>query len=142
MAASDQGKDLSLSSPDATKAGDSLAPARIDEPVREEADPAEAMKQLALGRGIQSLWAALLPMIGVRASRAGEFPGVFQVEAGPRPHEALVHIDVPDAPYVAGEKPKMGRVVSLSVTLAHDFRRLGDKYYCVDCEIPADETRH
>jgi hypothetical protein len=118
------------------------APARVDEAARGAVDSTETMKELALGRGIQALWAALLPMVGVRASRPGEFPGVFQVEPGTRPHEALVHIDVPHAPYVAGEKPEMGRVVSLSVTLAHDFRRLGDRYYCIDCEAPADETRH
>lgn len=122
--------------------GDSPAPVRLDGEVEQTPDSAEVMKKLAISRGLQSLWAAVLPMVGVRASRAGEFPGVFQVEPGARPHEALVHIDIPNSPYVAGEKPTMGRVISLSVTLAHDFRRLGDRYYCIDCEAPADETRH
>jgi len=125
-----------------SEAAEGAAPMRLDASGDYTPDSAEVMKHLALGRGLQSLWAAVLPMIGVRASRAGEFPGVFQVEPGTGPHEALVHIDIPSAPYVAGEKPTMGRVVSLSVTLAHDFRRLGDRYYCIDCEAPAEETRH
>lgn len=124
-----------------TKSGP-LAPSCANSSGKGAADPTEKMKKLALGRGIQSLWAAVLPMVGVKASRPGEFPGVFQVEPGEGPHEALIHIDIPSAPYEAGEKPKMGRVVSLSVTLAHDFRRLGDRYYCIDCEVPAEETRH
>jgi len=123
-------------------AAEPTAPARLDGTAEQPTESAEQRKQLALGPGIQSLWAALLPMIGVRPSRAGEFPGVFQVEPGASPHEALIHIDIPHAPYVNGEKPTMGRVVSLSVTLAHDFRRLGDRYYCIDCEAPAHETRH
>lgn len=125
-----------------TEAGEGAAPMRLDASEEQPPDSADVMKELALGRGLQSLWAAVLPMVGVRASRAGEFPGVFQVEPGSGPHEALVHIDIPNAPYAAGEKPTMGRVVSLSVTLAHDFRRLGDRYYCIDCEAPAEETRH
>jgi len=128
-------------SPTSAKSG-TFAPSCADGSRDGTADPSEKMKKLALGRGIQSLWAAVLPMIGVRASRPGEFPGVFQVEPGTGPHEALIHIDIPSAPYAAGEKPAMGRVVSLSVTLAHDFRRLGDRYYCIDCEVPAEETRH
>jgi len=137
-----------LSKPADPEAGDGGATpriqglARLDSGVEREVDSSEVMKQLAMGGGVQSLWAAVLPMVGVRASRAGEFPGVFQVEPGPSPQEALVHIDIPTAPYVAGEKPTMGRVVSLSVKLAHDFRRLGDRYYCIDCEVPADETQH
>jgi hypothetical protein len=108
------------------------------------AEPAagEVMKELALSGGIQALWAVVLPMIGVRSSRAGEFPGVFQVEQGPSPHEALVHVDIPHAPYEVDKSPAMTRVISLSVKLAHDFRRLGDRYYCIDCEIPGEETRH
>jgi hypothetical protein len=141
MAPYDESKEANvLIDPSVTESGD--APARVDDLVQEPADSTEARKRLALGRGIQSLWAALLPVVGVRASRVGEFPGVFQVEPGAHPHEALIHIDIPNAPYAAGEKPTMGRVVSLSVTLAHDFRRLGDRYYCIDCEAPADETRH
>ncbi len=126
----------------ATEGSGTFAPSQPDAARDRTADAAEKRKKLALGRGIQSLWAAVLPMVGVRASRPGEFPGVFQVEPGAGPHEALVHIDIPSAPYEAGEKPTMGRVVSLSVTLAHDFRRLGDRYYCIDCEVPAEETRH
>lgn len=102
----------------------------------------DLMKELALGGGLQALWAAVLPMIGVRSSRANEFPGVFQVEPGPTPNEALVHVDIPIERYEPGKQPKMDRVVSLSVKLAHDFRRLGDRYYCIDCETPTDETRH
>lgn len=144
MTADDETKDPSTTSEERSTAetGDSPAPARLDGEVEQTPDSAEVMKKLAISRGIQSLWAAVLPMVGVRASRAGEFPGVFQVEPGARPHEAVVHIDIPNTPYVAGEKPVMSRVISLSVTLAHDFRRLGDRYYCIDCEAPADETRH
>jgi hypothetical protein len=103
---------------------------------------AESLKDLALSPALQSLWAAVLPMVGVRASRPDEFAGYFQVEPGTAPDEALVHIDIANAPYVEGAKPAMARVVSLSVKLAHDFRRLGDQYYCIDCEVPAEETRH
>jgi hypothetical protein len=129
--------------PDPTDASEGVRGlARLDSEVEREADSSDLMKKLAMSRGLQSLWAAVLPMVGVRASRAGEFPGVFQVEQGSDPHEALVHIDIPTSPYAPGEKPTMGRVVSLSVKLAHDFRRLGDRYYCIDCEAPAEETRH
>jgi len=106
------------------------------------ADSVEATKILQLSPGLQSLWAVVLPLVGVRASRPGEYPGYFQVEQGTTPDEALVHIDIPNAAYEEGAKPSMRRVVSLSVKLAHDFRRLGDRYYCIDCEVPADETRH
>ncbi len=105
-------------------------------------ESAETLVSLALSPGVQTLWAALLPLVGVRASGAGEFPGYFQVEAGTTPNEALVHIDIPSAAYDTDAKPLMNRVVSLSVKLAHDFRRLGDQYYCVDCEVPDGETRH
>lgn len=116
--------------------------ARLDaDSLAEPAGP-EVLKQLATSPGLQALWAAVLPMVGVRSARPGEFPGVFQVEPGPTPHEALVHVDIPHAPYEKGQKPAMGRVVSLSIKLAHDFRRLGDRYYCIDCEVPTDETRH
>lgn len=108
----------------------------------EPKDPTEVLKDLALSPGLQSLWATVLPMVGVRASRPDEFAGYFQVEPGTAPNEALVHIDIPSAPYAEGAKPTMTRVVSLSVKLAHDFRRLGDQYYCIDCEVPAEETRH
>jgi len=131
-----------LVTPEAGPTGEPAAPVHLDSEAEEAPASAEVTKKLALGRGLQSLWAAVLPMVGVRASRGGEFPGVFQVEPGTSPHEALIHIDIPNAPYVAGEKPTMARVVSLSVTLAHDFRRLGDRYYCIDCEAPAEETRH
>jgi hypothetical protein len=142
MATDDKNKDPNPLTSRSEEEGDGTpsAPARLDD--GETVESVEAMKELARGGGIQSLWAALLPMVGVRASRAGEFPGIFQVEPGPGPNEALVHIDIPDAPYAAEEKPTMSRVISLSVTLAHDFRRLGDRYYCIDCEAPADETRH
>jgi hypothetical protein len=116
-------------------------PAAADVPV-EPKNPTEALKELALSPGLQSLWAAILPMVGVRASRPDEFAGYFQVEPGTAPNEALVHIDIPNAPYAEGAKPTMARVVSLSVKLAHDFRRLGDQYFCIDCEVPAEETRH
>jgi hypothetical protein len=105
-------------------------------------DQAAAMKALQLSPGLQRLWAAVLPIVGVRPSRTGEFAGYFQVEQGAAPDEALIHIDIPSEPYAEGAKPAMARVVSLSVKLAHDFRRLGDRYYCIDCEVPNDETRH
>lgn len=106
------------------------------------ADQAAATKALQMSPGLQRLWAAVLPIVGVRPSRMGEFPGHFQVEQGAAPDEALIHIDIPSEPYGADTKPAMARVVSLSVKLAHDFRRLGDRYYCIDCEVPTDETRH
>jgi len=102
----------------------------------------DPLRQLAVGRGIQALWATVLPLLGVGPASPGEFPGVFQVEPGPGEGEAMIHIDVPNKPYEKGKSPSMDRVVTLSVRMEHDFRKLGDRYYCIDCETPTDETRH
>jgi hypothetical protein len=99
-------------------------------------------QRLAMGPGVQALWQAVLPLIGARASRAGEFPGVFKVEAGEEDDEAIVYLDVPVDAYDGGERGDMDRVLALRVTLGHDYRRLGDHYYCIDCEAPTEETRH
>ncbi len=106
--------------------------------LRAKADP----RALALGAGLQSLWKRLFPLLGVTPARAGEYPGVFKVEAGDRPGEALVQIELPDQPYQPGRASGMERVITLAVRLEHDHRLLGDRYYCVDCEVPAEDTRH
>ena len=99
-------------------------------------------RALALSAGLQSLWKRLLPLLGVMPSRAGEYPGIFKVEAGAGPGEARVHIELPDRPYEPGCTFEMERVVTLAIKLEHDHRLLGDRYYCVDCETPAGDTRH
>jgi hypothetical protein len=97
---------------------------------------------LAMSPGVQALWQALLPLVGAMPSRPGEYPGVFKVEAGESDNEAVVFIDVPATAYEPGRRGDMDRVLALKVTLDHDYRRLGDHYYCIDCEAPAEETRH
>ncbi|RMF19733.1 MAG: hypothetical protein D6760_12785 [Deltaproteobacteria bacterium] len=104
-------------------------------------DP-EQLQRLATAPALQALWTAVLPLVGVLPSRPGEFPGVFKVEPGPEKNEATIFIDIPNEKYEPGKPPQMERVVALTVKLAHDYRLLGDRYYCVDCEIPAHETRH
>ncbi|MFP6626541.1 MAG: hypothetical protein VCA74_05735 [Deltaproteobacteria bacterium] len=101
-----------------------------------------AERALQLGPGLQALWQTLLPLVGALPAQPGESPGIFNIEAGPGDHEATVHIDMPPAPYQEGEGPVLDRVLSLSVKLAHDYRKFGEDYYCVDCDIPVDETRH
>ena len=104
--------------------------------------PSEHLKQLAAGHGVQALWAALMPLLGVGPASPEEFPGLFQVERGPGKDEAMIHIDIPDKPYEQGKAPSMDRVVTLTVRMQHDFRKFGDRYYCIDCESPSNETRH
>ena len=106
------------------------------------ASPSEHLKHLAAGHGVQALWAALLPLLGVGPASPGEFPGLFQVERGPGKDEAMIHIDIPDKPYEQGKAPSMDRVVTLTVRMQHDFRKFGNRYYCIDCESPSNETRH
>jgi hypothetical protein len=103
-----------------------------------EPDPRAA----ALAPALQTLWGAVLPLVGVFPSRPNEFPGIFKVEAGPGKDEATVHIDIVDKPYEAGKETPMERVVSLTVKLAHDHRRLGERYFCVLCDLAPGETRH
>ena len=102
----------------------------------------EDLRKMATSAGLQALWGAVLPLIGVLPSRDGEFPGIFKVESGPGDDEATIYIDVPGKPYEYGKTSPMERVLTLNVKLAHDYRQLGDRYYCIDCETPADETRH
>jgi hypothetical protein len=102
----------------------------------------EALRKIATSVGLQALWGAVLPLVGVLPSRHGEFPGVFKVESGPGDGEATIYIDVPDKPYEYGKPSRMERVLTLNVKLEHDYRQLGERYYCVDCETPTDETYH
>ena len=97
---------------------------------------------LAMSPGVQALWNALLPLVGAHPSRPGEFPGVFKVEPGEEDNEALVYLDVPAKSYQRGQRGDMARVLALSVKLTHDYRRMGEQYYCIDCESPSKETRH
>jgi hypothetical protein len=116
---------------------------KLGEAPRMPATPSgEPLRQLSAGHGIQALWATLLPLLGVGPATPGEFPGVFQVEPVPGKDEAMIHIDIPNKPYEKGTSPAMDRVVTLTVRMEHDFRKLGDRYYCIDCEAPNDETRH
>ena len=105
-------------------------------------DDKDRLRQLAVSPGLQALWGALLPMVGVRPAKPDEYAGVFKIEPGPSDSEATIYIDVPSRPYERGRNAPMERVVTLKVRLDHDYRLLGDQYYCVDCEAPATETRH
>jgi hypothetical protein len=100
------------------------------------------LQEVSVSPGLQALWQAVLPMVGILPSRPGEFAGVFKVEAGPRPDEATVYIDIPSDEYAPGRDPRMERVIALSVRLSHDYRLLGEHYYCVDCDPAHDEVRH
>ena len=102
----------------------------------------EQLRKLATSAGVQALWKTVLPMIGVLPSRPGEYAGMVKVEPVPGKPEATIYIDVPDAPYQAGEESSMDRVLALNVRLEHDYRKLGERHYCVDCEAPDSETRH
>lgn len=102
----------------------------------------EELRALAATSGVQALWRTLLPLVGALPARLGEYPGIFQVEPGPAPDEATIYVDIPDQPYVDGEPADMARVLALTVRLAHDYRRLGHRYYCVDCERPSEERAH
>ena len=104
-------------------------------------DP-ERLRQMATTPVLQALWAAVLPLVGVLPARPHEYPGVFKVEPGPGTDEATIFVDIPNEKYEPGKPPRMERVISLTVKLAHDYRLLGDRYYCVDCEVPEGETRH
>jgi hypothetical protein len=103
----------------------------------------DQLQDVAVSQGVQALWQAVLPLVGIVPSRPGEYAGVFKVEPGPRDDEATVYIDIPSDRYERGKKPSMDRVIALTVRLSHDYRLLGDQYYCVDCE-PAthDESSH
>ncbi|MFP6599381.1 MAG: hypothetical protein VB852_02950 [Deltaproteobacteria bacterium] len=105
--------------------------------LRAKADP----RALVLGAGLQSLWKQLLPLLGVVAARTGEYPGIFKVEDG-GDGRAVVHIELTDRPYEPGSPSGMERVLTLAIKLEHDHRLLGDRYYCVDCEVPAGDTKH
>ena len=98
--------------------------------------------ELANGPGVQALWHAVLPLVGARAAAADERAGLIRVEEGPDAGEATVYVDIPTEPYDEDAEPPMNRVLALSVKLAHDYRKLGDHYYCIDCETPSSETRH
>ncbi len=116
-----------------TVAGDATLPAVS------ELSEAQA---LAMSPGFQALINAVLPLVGAQPSRPGEFPGVFKVEPGEEEDEALVYLDVPASPYRRGQRGDMARVLALSVKMTHDYRKLGEQYYCIDCESPTEETRH
>lgn len=110
---------------------------------REDAESREALeaREFALSPHIQELWRQIFSLVGVPASSPEEFPGLFRVTPGMQEGEAMVHIDVPSEPYLDGEPPRMQRIVTLTVKMDHDYRRLGDEYYCIDC-VPTNETRH
>jgi len=111
-----------------------------DQAELEEAEKLDA-RGFALSPHIQELWKQIFALIDVPASAPGEFPGLFRVTPGMRAGEAMVHIDVPSEQYMDGEPPRMQRIVTLTVKMDHDYRRLGDEYYCIDC-VPTNETRH
>jgi hypothetical protein len=128
---------------DAKKLIDSRRIANESESGLLPAEPAGAeAKELAVDGGIQKLWGTLLPLLGVLPATPGEYPGIFRVEPGPTDHEATIFIDIPNEPYEVGATPDMERVVTLRVKLDHDYRLLGDRYYCVDCEAPMREVCH
>jgi hypothetical protein len=102
----------------------------------------QQLQEVAVSRGLQALWQAVLPMIGIVPAKPGEYAGVFKVEPGPEPDEATIYIDIASDGYERGRTPPMERVVALSVKLSHDYRLLGEHYYCVDCDPPSDEARH
>jgi hypothetical protein len=110
-------------------------------PLLESLDTAQ-LQDVSVSRGVQALWQAVLPILGMLPSRPGEYPGMFRVEPGPGSEEATIYIDIPAEDYERGKKPRMERVVALTVRLSHDYRLFGDQYYCVDCEQPQDEARH
>jgi hypothetical protein len=102
----------------------------------------EKMRAVATSPQLQAFWKALLPHLGVLPSQSGEFPGMFRVESEPGETEATVYIDIPNRPYERGVPSELDRVLALKISLDHDFRRLGNRHYCVDCEVPGSETRH
>lgn len=107
-----------------------------------ELELVEKMRAVATSPQLQAFWKALLPHLGVLPSQSGEFPGMFRVESEPGESEATVYIDIPNRPYERGVPSELDRVLALKISLDHDFRRLGDRHYCVDCEVPGSETRH
>ncbi len=84
----------------------------------------------------------LLPMLGVMPSTVKEFPGLVRMVTGPEKGEITLHIDMASKPHTSGEKPPMERIVTLSVRLEHDYRLLGNGYYCIDCDLPENDTVH
>ena len=119
----------------------SVAEARTGD--REAGEPTEKheAREFALSPHIQELWSQIFALLDVPVSAPGEFPGLFRVTPGMQTGEAMVHIDVPSEPYIEGEPPRMQRIITLTVKMDHDYRRLGDEYYCIDC-VPTNETRH
>ncbi|MBI5503800.1 MAG: hypothetical protein HY899_03305 [Deltaproteobacteria bacterium] len=92
--------------------------------------------------GVAAFFEALLPMVGVLPSTVREFPGLVRILRGPGEDEATLHIDMATKPLGPGEKPSLERVVTLSVRLDHDYRLLGNGYYCIDCDLPQNDTVH
>lgn len=131
-----------------TEVGSALVVSQSETPENDHGDLSpelarmEDLRRIALSPQIQALWSALLPLIGALPSRPGEFAGMFKVEPVPGKPEATVYIDVPDGAYTPGVSSAMDRVLALNVRLDHDYRKLGDQHYCVDCEVAANETRH
>ena len=121
---------------------DDTTPNEDDAELSPELAKAEELRRIARSPQIQALWSAVLPLVGVLPSRPNEFAGMFTVEPVPGKPEATVYIDVPDREYERGVSSKMDRVLALNVRLDHDYRRLGDQHYCVDCEVPENEIRH
>jgi len=100
------------------------------------------LQEVAVSQGLQALWQAVLPMVGIVPARPNEYAGVFKVEPGPGADEATIYVDIASDGYEPGRTPNMERVVALTVKLSHDYRLLGEHYYCVDCDPPRQEMRH
>ncbi len=91
---------------------------------------------------LNAVWETLLPILGVQAMTPGEAPAGLRLERGPDPGEATLFLEMRDPGSDQEPKTPAPRVLGISVKLGHDYRRLGDRYYCVDCEHHSDETRH
>lgn len=96
----------------------------------------------AAAAGLTAFFDALLPIVGVPPSTVKEFPGLVRIVPGPGADEATLHIDMAAGPCAATDKPSLDRIVTLSVRFDHDYRLLGSGYYCIDCDLPENDTVH
>jgi hypothetical protein len=124
--------------PDAAPRGVALG----DEALLLESLTTAELQKVAVSSGLQALWQAVLPLVGTQSEKPGAYPGVFKVEPGPGADEATIYIDIQNERYEPGKSPEVERVVALVVRLSHDYRRLGDTYYCVGCMPEGEEIHH
>lgn len=103
----------------------------------DHADPAPGSRI-----GLAMFLEKLLGMVGMMQSTVKEFPGLVRLVAGPDEDEVTLHIDMAPKPYAVGDEPSLQRIVTLSVRLDHDYRLLGNGYYCIDCDLPQNDTVH